>query len=270
MLVSNLREKGNAEAAIAQARLQDEQLFQEQMQAYGVEKSEQEKLKDLAFRILAKEHKAYIEALVEFSPLREISDLGSLLHFTVHSATLIECEMKVNSTKTIPTEVKTLTASGKMSVKAMPKGRFHEIYQDYVCGCMLRVAREVFAMLPVETVLVTASADLLDSRTGHIAVQPVLSAAMPRTLIAKLNFEQLDSSEALENFRHRGDFKATRKSGVFQPITPLTPADITQDSIENLGFHDLLANIQKMHEELKFKNAELTQRISNALPQTGQ
>jgi hypothetical protein len=157
-----------------------------------------------------------------------------------------------------------------MSVKAMPKGRFHEIYQDYVCGCMLRVAREVFAMLPVETVLVTASADLLDSRTGHIAVQPVLSAAMPRTLIAKLNFEQLDSSEALENFRHRGDFKATRKSGVFQPITPLTPADITQDSIENLGFHDLLANIQKMHEELKFKNAELTQRISNALPQTGQ
>jgi hypothetical protein len=270
MLVSSLREKGNAEAAIEQARLQDEQLFQEAMQTYGVEKSEQEKLKDLAFRILAKEHKAYIEALVEFSPLREISDLGSLLHFTVHSATLIECEMKVNSTKTIPTEVKTLTASGKMSIKAMPKGRFHEIYQDYVCGCMLRVAREVFAMLPVEMVLVTASADLLDSRTGHTSAQPVLSAAMPRAIIAKLNFEQLDSTEALDNFRHRGDFKATRKSGVFQPITPLTPADIAQNSIDNLGFNDLFANIQKMREELKSKIAELTQRASDALPQTGQ
>jgi hypothetical protein len=270
MLVSSSREKGNAEATIEQARLQDEQLFQEAMQTYGVEKSEQEKLKDLAFRILAKEHKAYIEALVEFSPLREISDLGSLLHFTVHSATLIECEMKVNSTKTIPTEVKTLTASGKMSVKVMPKGRFHEIYQDYVCGCMLRVAREVFAMLPVEMVLVTASADLLDSRTGHTAVQPVLSAAIPRAVIARLNFEQLDSSEALENFRHRGDFKATRKSGAFQTITPLTPADIAQNSIENLGFHELLANIQKMREELKSKIAELTQRVSNTLPQTGQ
>jgi len=270
MLVSNLREKGNAEAAIEQARLQDKQLFQEAMQTYGVEKSEQEKLKDLAFRILAKEHKAYIEALVEFSPLREISDLGSLLHFTVHSATLIECEMKVNSTKTIPTEVKTLTASGKISVKAMPKGRFHEIYQDYVCGCMLRVAREVFAMLPVETVLVTASADLLDSRTGHTAVQPVLSAAMPRAIIARLNFEQLDSSEALDNFQYRGDFKATRKSGVFQPITPLTPADVAQNSIENLGFHDLLANIQKMRGELKTKIAELTQRANDALLQTGQ
>jgi len=270
MLVSSSRQRENAAAAIEQARLKDEQFFQESMQAYIVEKSEQEKLKNLAFRILAKEHKAYIEALVEFSPLREISDLGSLLHFTVHSATLIECEMKVNNTKTIPTEVKTLTASGKISIKAMPKGRFHEIYQDYVCGCMLRVAREVFAMLPVETVLVTASADLLDSRTGHTAVQPVLSAAMPRAVIARLNFEQLDSSEALDNFRHRGDFKATRKSGVFQPITPLTPDDIAQNSIENLGCHDLLANIQKIRQELKLKIAELTQHTSDALPQVNQ
>src|ERR1035437_6899626 len=135
---------------------------------------------------------------------------------------------------------------------------------------MLRVAREVFAMLPVEMVLVTASADLLDSRIGHTSAQPVLSAAMPRANIAKLNFEQLDSTEALDNFRHRGDFKATRKSGVFQPITPLTPADIAQNSIDNLGFHDLLANIQKMREELKSKIAELTQRASDALPQTGQ
>ncbi len=268
MLVSSSREKGNAEVVIEQARLQDDQLFQEAMQTYGVEKSEQEKLKDLAFRILAQEHRAYIDALVEFSPLREISDLGSLLHFTVHSATLIGCEIKVNGTQIIPTEVKTLTASEKLSIKPMPKGRFHEIYQDYVCGCMLRVAREVFAMLPVETVLVTALADLSDSRTGHTAEQPVLSAAMPRMIISQLNFEQLDPTEALENFRHRGDFKASRKSGVFQPITPLTPADIAQNFIADMGIHDLLTNIQKMRGELKTKIAELTQRTNDTILQT--
>jgi hypothetical protein len=133
---------------------------------------------------------------------------------------------------------------------------------------MLRVAREVFAMLPVETLLVTALADLLDSRTGHTAEQPVLSAAMPRTIIARLNFEHLDSSEALENFRHRGDFKASRKSGVFQPITPLTPADVTQNSIADMGFHDLLANIQKMREELKSRIAEFNQPANDTIPQT--
>jgi hypothetical protein len=258
MLVSFTRQKESVEAAIEQARLQDEQAFQEAMQTYANEKAEQEKMKSLAFRILAQEHKAYIEALVEFSPLREISDLGSFLHFTVHSATLIECEMKVNSTQAIPSEVKTLTSGGKVSVKSMPKGRFHEIYQDYVCGCMLRVAREVFAMLPVETLLITASADLLDSRTGKTVEQPVLSAAMSRAVIAQLHFERLDPSDALENFQHRGDFKASRKSGVFQPIAPLTPADIAQNSIEDMGFHDLLSNIQKMRVELKAKITQLS------------
>jgi hypothetical protein len=265
MLVSTSQQK---EAAIEQARCQDEQAFQEAMQSFTSEKAEHEKLKDLAFRILAQEHKAYIEALVEFSPLREISDLGSLLHFTVHNATLIGCEIKVNSTQIIPTEVKSLTSSGKLSVKSMPMGRFHEIYQDYVCGCMLRVAREVFAMLPVETLLVTTLADLLDPRTGHTVEQPVLSAAMPRTVIARLNFEQLDSSEALENFRHRGDFKATRKSGVFQPIVPLTPADMVQNSIADMGFHDLLANIKKMRDELKSIIAEFNQPANDTIPQT--
>lgn len=268
MLVSNSRQKESAETAIEQARLQDEQAFQDAVQTYETEKSEQETLKNLAFRILAHEHKAYIEALVEFSPLREISDLGSLLHFTVHNATLIGCEIKVNSTQIIPTEVKTLTASGKLSVTPMPKGRFHEIYQDYVCGCMLRVAREVFAMLPVETVLVTATADLLDSRTGHTVEQPVLSAAMPRLIIERLNFDHLDPAEALENFQHRGDFKATRKSGAFQPIVPLIPADLTQNSIAGMGFNDLLGNIRQMREELKSKIAELAQPASDMLPQT--
>jgi hypothetical protein len=119
MLVSTSQQK---EAAIEQARLQDERVFQEAMRTYTKEKAEQEKMKELAFRILAQEHHAYIEALVEFSPLRELSDLGSLLHFTVHDATLIGCEIKVNGTQVIPMEVKTLTVSEKISIKPMSKG----------------------------------------------------------------------------------------------------------------------------------------------------
>ena len=120
----------------------------------------------MAPRILAGDHKAYTEALIEFSPLTELSDLGSSIYFTVHHAKLLECVLKVNGRQVIPAEVKSLTASGKLSVKAMPKARFHEICQDYVCGCVLRMAREVFALLPVETVLVTASVDAVDPRTG--------------------------------------------------------------------------------------------------------
>ncbi|MEI8290867.1 MAG: hypothetical protein WCH99_15495 [Verrucomicrobiota bacterium] len=253
-LVANLGQT----SATEEAQRRDELVFQKAMQDYEAEKAEHEQLKSLAHRILAQEYKAFIEALVGFSPLGELSDLGSLLHFTVHNAKLIQCDMKVSGMQVIPSEVKTLTSSGKVSVKPMPKNRFHEIYHDYVCGCILRVAREVFAMLPVETLLVTASADFLNSRTGHTVEQPVLSAVMPRSAVTQLRFEHLDPSDALENFQCRGDFKASRKDGAFKPITPLTPSDFTHSLIQDMGFSDLIKNIQKVREEIKLKIDELS------------
>jgi len=234
-----------------EACAEDEREFQEALQAHSQEIAEWEKMKAIARRILAGEHKAYTEALVQFSVLAEISDLGSALHFTVHSAKLVECTLKVNGRQAIPSELKTLTSTGKVSVKPMPKARFHEIYQDYVCGCVLRVAREVFALLPIETVLVTASADALDPRTGQTIEQPVLSAAISRAALGRLDFEHLDPSDAMENFPHRGDAKASRKSGEFERITPLTPADVPQTSPESADFRDFLATVRRLREELR-------------------
>lgn len=246
-----------AQEAIERGQLDDECIFQEAIKAHAEEMAEWERLRNFARRILAGEHKAFVEALAEFSPLAEISDLGSVMHFTVESAQLIRCELKVNGSQAIPSDVKTLTASEKVSVKPMPKGLFHEIYQDYVCGCMLRVAREVFAILPVDTLLITASADILDTRTGQTSEQPVLSAVMPRAIIGSLNFDKLDASGSMENFSHRGNFKASRKAGAFQQIRPLTPAEVPETSTGVVGIADLLATVQRTREELRAKLAAL-------------
>ena len=251
------QQKELSQSMLGQARAQDEQDFQNAMQVHSQQMTEWERLKNLARRIITGEHKAYTEALVEFNPFAEISDLGSSINFTIHDAKLIECALKISSKQAIPPEYKTLTSSGKVSVKPMPKGRFHEIYQDYLCGCVLRVAREVFALLPIDVVMVTAMADLLDSHTGQMVEQPVLSVAMSRAAIAQLNFDQLNPSDAMENFQCRGDFKTSRKSEAFQPITPLTPADIMHSSIEAMSFENLRASIQKMREELKIWITEL-------------
>lgn len=173
----------------------------------------------------------------------------------------LECILKVNGIDAIPNEVKTLTSTGKLSVKPMPKGRFHEVYQDYVCGCVLRVAREVFAFLPVQTLLVTALADLFDTGTGETAEQPVLSVSIPRAEVEKLNFDRLDPSDAIEKFVHRGDFKATRKSGAFQPITPLTPAEIAPEPVEKMGLDDLLSNVRRLRAELQEEIDELGPKV---------
>lgn len=257
LIVVSPRQRQGAETVIPEARSEDEQAFHDAMNAYATAKAHWEKMKDLARRVLAGEHKAYIEALVGFSPLAEISDLGSSINFTVHSATLIEAALKVNGTQAIPSKVKSLTATGKVSVKPMAKSRFHEIYQDYACGCILRVAREVFALLPVETLLITAYVDAADSRTGLSVEQPVLSAVMPRTAVSRLNFDRLEPSDSLENFQHRGDFKASRKTEAFLPILPLTPADILQDSGQQESLDELLARSRMIREELSARIAEI-------------
>lgn len=111
---------------------------------------------------------------------------------------------------------------------------------------------------PRHTVLVRASADSLDSQTGHLVEKPVLSVAMPRSIIMQLNFDQLDPSDAIEIFQRRGDFKASRKSEDFNSIVPLRPAEITHDSIEEMDFNNLLVHVQSMREELKSKIAEFS------------
>jgi hypothetical protein len=264
-LVAFSQSKQLSDAATEKARADDEAEFQEALKEHTEATAEVEKMRCLARRILTHEPKAYIEALSELGPFKEMADLGSSLGFTIHGAKVLECELKIKGTHAIPSEVKALTSAGKLSVKQMSKIRFHEIYQDYVCACMLRVAREVFVLLPVNTVLVTAVAEMLNSGTGHTEEQPVLSAIMPRTVVEKLNFAQLDPSDALEGFTHRGDFKASRKSGAFLPIKPLTPDDIPQLKVEDQPFDEAVGHVQQLRASLAAESKVINQRQAELL-----
>lgn len=214
------------EVEMEAAKIRDERDFEAAWAQFQKDCASWEDERQLANDVLAGSPDAYARVLRELTPFAELSDLGSSLSFRVHSPRLVEVSVKVNGEQVIPAEIKSLTATGKVSSKAMPKARFNEIYADYVAGCVLRVGREVLVLLPVETVLVTALTDLFDSRTGRTAEQPVLSAALTRAVMQRLNYDRLDTSDAMENFFHRGDFKASRKSGAFVPITPLTTVDI--------------------------------------------
>lgn len=236
--------------SVQAARSLDEQEYQTARENYQNDLEHWDRMRSLAKRVLAGESRAYSEAVSEFSTLAEISNLGSSVNMTVHGPKLIECVLKVNGRDAIPSEVKSLTASGKVSVKAIPKARFHEIYQDYVCGCVLRLARELLALLPIETVLVTATVDGMDTRTGNPIELPVLSVALPRADVEPLNFEKLDPSDSIENFAHRGDVKASRKSGDFVPIEPLVPADIAPSQPDRMDLDSLLNQVRRCRGEI--------------------
>ncbi|WP_228061595.1 hypothetical protein [[Phormidium] sp. LEGE 05292] len=196
--------------AVEQAKETDERQYQDELQEYTEEYQDWEITIEIAEKIIRGVSQAYIEAIEQTEPFEDISDLGSSFEFKVPNKSTIEATIEVNSEQVIPSEVKSLLKSGKLSQKKMPKGQFYEIYQDYICGCVLRVARELFALLPIQLVIVTAVGEFLNSQTGNLEEKTVLSVAIPRDTFEKLNFENLDPSDSMSNFVHRMKFKKTQ------------------------------------------------------------
>jgi hypothetical protein len=180
------------ETAIVNARTLDAKYNQEKRLTYENEFREWGRITSLARRIIAGEGKAFFEALSEFSPLAELVDLGSDLDFTVHSKTVIECVITMKDVGVIPSATKSLTSTGKLSVKPTPRARFHELYQDHICSGILRVAREIFALLPVEHAIISAAVPVFDPYNGAAVIKPVLSVLVQRSSTQHFDWEKID------------------------------------------------------------------------------
>jgi hypothetical protein len=203
--------------AVEEAKRVDDEEYQKALEAYAV--------REIASRILAGDFQAFIDAIIQTDPFSDISELGSSIGFQAYASSvlvpIIEATLHVNSEDVIPRETKTLLQSGRLSVKPMPTSRFNELYQDYVCGCVLRVARELFALLPIDKVIVTAVGNLLNTQTGHMEERPILSVAIPRRTLSGLNFETLDQSDSMKNFIHRMNFSRTNGFSAVEKIKPI-------------------------------------------------
>jgi hypothetical protein len=226
----------------------------------GVRKSQRE----LASRVLRADLGAWAAAISQLRPFEELEELGVTVTPEFHSRHTVHCNITVSGPEIIPQDAKTLTSTGRLSVKPMAKARFHEIYQDYVCGCMLRTASEMFGFLPVDTVLVTASVGFIDLATGQFGVRPVLSVGFTRPALSDLALDNVDSSDAIEGFVHRGDAKASRKTGAFVPVEPLRLEEIVLSRSRSVRFDDALEGLRRELDEIRHHARTLTARLRGA------
>ena len=79
----------------------------------------------------------------------------------------------------------------------------------------MRVAREVFNHLPVDNVRVNAVSDILNSKTGFLEEQAIVSVFIPRQTLEKMNLGSIDPSDSMDNFKHHMQFK---KTDGFKPV----------------------------------------------------
>lgn len=211
------------EAAAENARRKDEQNYRNITEQYQAAKADWENSRQFAARVLKGDLNAYVEAIRETSPFRDMAILGSLFQFRIPDPGIILAELHVNGKKAVPSEIKVQLKTGKLSTKPMPKANSDKYYQEYVCGCVLRVARELFALLPVKTVIVTALGQILNTQTGHVEEKPVLSVAVPRDTIRTIQWESVTPSDTITMFKHqRMCFKKCKE------LSPVEPIDLSE------------------------------------------
>ena len=85
---------------------------------------------------------------------------------------------------------------------------YHELLQDFICSLSIRVARDMFALLSVQNVMVLA---VLEGNT-------VLSVRFGRDSLAKVKFGMIDPSDTVSKFTHSMSFDRMRG---FLPVSRL-------------------------------------------------
>jgi hypothetical protein len=210
-------------SAIDEAIKQDEEEYQEARSKYEAEYAEWKELRETATRIIEGDTEAYAKAIEHLKPFAELGEYGEKLTMRFDNPKIGVATLQIYGKDVIPTQEKRVLKSGKLSVKDMPKTKYYGIYQDYVCGSVLRVARELFALLPIKAAVVTVEIEIVNTSTGHLEMTPILSVAIPRATLDQLLITATDPSDALSNFVHKMNFKTTKG---FFPIEALNPEDL--------------------------------------------
>ena len=185
----------------------DEKENQYSLNEYKKEYEDWRKSTETASKVLSGNKEAYYEVIKEMAPFEEIESIGSSIGFGFINKEFIASELKIHKDTVIPKTEKSLLKSGKLSLKEIPISKINTIYQDYVCSAVLRVARELFALLPVEKILINAIVEMVNKQTGNSDEVVVLSVFIPRKTVSTLNFDMVDPSDCMNNFVHNMNFK---------------------------------------------------------------
>lgn len=152
--------------------------------------------KQRAEKVLNGDIDTYFELISELNPLDDLLEYGSEFECGTDDPRMLSVHFKVNSGHIL------------RDAQTLGHREYNLLLQDYVCGCAIRVARDMFALLPLRHIIVDAE----DHNTD------ILSVDFDRTSFLSLDFDSLDASDTVASFSHRMSF--TEEHG-FQKIEPL-------------------------------------------------
>jgi hypothetical protein len=156
-----------------------------------------------------------LEIVENMQPFEDLTEFGSGFEMGFLDSDIVEVEFMIMADTVVPAEAKSLTSTGKLSIKPLAKGKRLDIMQDYVCSCILRIAGDLFAILPVNGVLIHAMDTFIDTAVGITDAKDIVSVFIDRSTFNTLNLEAIDPSDSMQNFKCNMTFLKTKG---FKPV----------------------------------------------------
>lgn len=124
---------------------------------------------------------------------------------------VLEVDVYANFEDVIPTNKRTLLASGELKDKPMPATEYNLLVQDYICSCVLRIANDYFLNLWGDSIVINVLITELSSATGNNEDRVILSTQLFREPFEAVNLIRVDASDCL---MHLGcNMKFTKSKG---------------------------------------------------------
>lgn len=130
-------------------------------------------LKGISHLILSGDIDAYLETIEKMKPVDDLLDYGSQFEFGTDNPKSMEVEFQINQHNDMKSD-----------------GTNSELFNEYVAACTIRVARDLFALLPVRYVIVYA-------QSGE---KPVLEAKFDKSVLQGIDFKVEKARDIIKRF----------------------------------------------------------------------
>jgi len=205
------------EAAVYEARAADHDDRERTLAAHrqALEAwSTQTRLAHGVLRLELNASRAALEEAGAFDELRALGATVGLVAIEQAHATVVH---RIEDPDVVPCREVALAASGTLATRDIAAARRDALFKEHVCSCAIRIAREVFAALPVVVINVQAELSRRDARDGQPPTASILGAQFARAVFAGLNFDRIQPSAAIASFPHRMSFHSAGGLEVVEP-----------------------------------------------------
>jgi len=183
------------------AKHADDLIYNAILKEFRNEAQDWKKIQAITNGIREGEVAAYQKAIDFFDPFAAISLPGiQVLCETFNDHIIVN--LHLNAAKVIPDYVINRTADGRLSNTLLNVSDYNRLLHDYACGCALRSAREIFALLPVNFVSVNIVAELVNSSIAETQRKTILSIKFDQENLRKLDFNTMNCQALLAVFSH--------------------------------------------------------------------